>query len=142
MCGVAPRHAAASAAASGHESPGSLRAIYAVNTLHVARDLGATLAEAYRALAPGGRLVVGECIRPFPGQTVYAEFVFNLMETFRAPRLHPDWRPNGGFLTPEQWTTALRAAGFVEVRLLPDIPRMRDRFPMFYAAAIGAARRA
>jgi SAM-dependent methyltransferase len=122
--------------------PGSLRAIYAVNTLHVARDLGATLAEAYRALAPGGRLVVGECIRPFPGQTVYAEFVFNLMETFRAPRLHPDWRPNGGFLTPEQWTTALRAAGFVEVRLLPDILRMRDRFPMFYAAAIGAARRA
>jgi len=36
----------------------SLRAIYAVNTLHVARDLGVTLAEAYGALAPGGRLVV------------------------------------------------------------------------------------
>ena len=120
--------------------PGSLRAIFAVNTLHVARDLGVTLAQAYGALAPGGRLVVGECIRPFPGQTVYAEFVFNLMETFRAPRLHPEWRPNGGFLTPEQWTRALHAAGFADVRLMPDLLRMRDGFPMFYVAAIGAAR--
>jgi SAM-dependent methyltransferase len=121
-------------------SPGSMRAIYAVNTVHVARDLGATLAEAYRTLTPGGRLVLGECVRPFPGQTVYAEFIFNLMETFRAPHLHPIWRPNGGFLTPEQWILALEAAGFVDVRLLPDIQRIRDGFPLFYAAAVGAAR--
>ena len=119
---------------------GSVAAIFAVNTLHVARDLGVTLAEIRRALAPGGRLVAGECIRPFPGQTIYAEFVFNLMEAFRNPRLHPDWRPNGGFLTPEQWTSAFEAAGFVDVRFLPDIQRMRDRVPMFYAAAIGATR--
>jgi SAM-dependent methyltransferase len=115
-------------------------AIYAVNTLHVAHDLGATLAEIRRTLTPGGRLVVGECIRPYPGRTVYAEFVFNLMEAFRAPRLDPELRPNGGFLAPEQWTRALEAAGFVDVRLLPDILRMRDHFSTFYAAAIGATR--
>jgi SAM-dependent methyltransferase len=118
----------------------SASAIYAVNTLHVAHDLAATLAEILRTLAPGGRLVVGECIRPFPRQTVYAEFVFNLMEAFRAPRLDSAWRPNGGFLTPEQWTMALEASGFVDVCFLPDILRMRDRFPMFYAGAIGATR--
>jgi SAM-dependent methyltransferase len=118
---------------------GSVAATYAVNTLHVAHDLRATLTEILRALAPGGRLVVGECIRPYPGQTVYAEFVFNLMEAFRAPRLDT-WRPNGGFLTPEQWVMALEAAGFVDVRLLPDVRRIRDRFPMFYVAALGATR--
>jgi SAM-dependent methyltransferase len=119
---------------------GSMSAIFAVNTLHVARDLGATLTEILRALRPGGCLVLGECIRPFPGQTVYAEFVFNLMESFRAPRLHPVWRPNGGFLTPEQWAMALEAAGFGDVRVVPDIRRLRDRFPTFYVASLVAAR--
>jgi hypothetical protein len=66
--------------------------------------------------------------------------VFNLMGTFRAPRLHPDYRPNGGFLMTEQWTHALEVAGFHDVRVLPDIGRIRDVLPTFYAAAIGARR--
>jgi SAM-dependent methyltransferase len=119
---------------------GSLSVIYAVNTLHVAHDLDFTLGEAFRALEPGGRLVVSECVRPQPGQAIYVEFIFNLMKTFQAPLLHPTYRPNGGFLTPEQWTAAMAAAGFVDVRLLPDIVRIRDRFPDFYVAAIGATR--
>ena len=61
-----------------------------------------------------------------------------LLETFRAPRLHPEYRPNGGFLTAEQWTAALHAAGFVDVRVLPDITRIREVIPDFYVAAIGA----
>jgi SAM-dependent methyltransferase len=119
---------------------GSLAAVYAVNTLHVAHDLGFTLDEIFRALEPGGRLIVSECVRPDAGQAIYVEFIFNLMETFRAPLLHPAYRPNGGFLTPEQWTGAITAAGFADVRLLPDIARLRDRFPNFYVAAIGATR--
>ena len=75
-----------------------------------------------------------------PAETLYPEFIFNLLQTFRSPRLHPAYRPNGGFLTPEQWTSALEAAGFRSVRLLPDIIRIRDEFPGFYAAAIGATR--
>lgn len=118
----------------------SASAVFAVNTLHVAHDLGATLAEIFATLAPGGCLVASECIRPFPEQPVYAEFVFNLMEAFRAPRLDPAWRPNGGFLTPEQWARGLRAAGFVDVRFLPDVPRIRDRFPSFHVAAVRATR--
>ena len=106
----------------------------------VAADLAFTLGEVRRALEPGGQLIVSECVRPFPGQTLYPEFVFNLMRTFRAPRLHPRFRPNGGFLMTEQWTSALEAAGFRNVRLLPDIGRIREVFPTFYAGASGAAR--
>jgi SAM-dependent methyltransferase len=120
--------------------PGTWSVTYAVNTLHVARDLAFTLREVYHALAPGGRLVISECIRPTPGTPIYVEFVFHLMETFRAPVLHPVWRPNGGFLTPEQWRGAMEAAGFEDIGFLPDLPALRDRFPTFYVAAVGARR--
>lgn len=109
-------------------APGSVSAVYAVNTLHVAQDLGVTLGEVRRALTPGGQIVVSECVRPFEGQTLYPEFVFNLMETFRAR----------GLFTPDQWAQAFRAAGFVDVRVLPDVARIREVFPTFYVAALGA----
>jgi len=122
-------------------APGSVSLIYAVNTLHVARDLDFTLREILRALTPGGRLVVSECIRTAPAQAIYIEFIFNLMETFRSPVLHPTYRPNGGFLAPEEWQGAMEAAGFVDVRMLPDIPSLRTRFPHFQVGAVGATRR-
>jgi SAM-dependent methyltransferase len=121
-------------------APSSVSIVYAVNTLHVAHDLMLTLAEIREALEPGGQLIVSECVRPRAEDTLYPEFVFNLLETFRAPRLDPVYRPNGGFLTPEQWTAALDAAGFRDVRVLPDIARIREHFPGFYVAAIGATR--
>ena len=120
--------------------PGSVSLVYAVNTLHVARDLDFTLREIFGALAPGGRLVVSECIRTAPAQAIYIEFIFNLMETFRSPVLHPTYRPNGGFLAPEEWRGAMEAAGFVDVRMLPDIPSLRARFPHFQVGAVVATR--
>ncbi len=121
-------------------APGSIAVVYAVNTLHVAHDLGFTLGEVRRALEPGGRLVVCECVRPRPHRPIESEFVFNLTGTFRSPRLHPVHRPGGGFLTPEQWTGAMEAAGFADIRFLPDIVRIRDQAPKFIVAAIGATR--
>jgi SAM-dependent methyltransferase len=118
-------------------APGSFSLVHAVNTLHVAHDLAFTLGEVRRSLEPGGVMIASECVRPRPGQTLYTEFVFNLAETFRTPRLHPEYRPNGGFLTPEQWTAAGRAAGFTDVRLLPDVASLRDEFPTLYVAAVG-----
>ena len=73
-------------------------------------------------------------------RSIYVEFIFILMETFRSPVLNPTYRPNGGFLTPEQWRGAMEAAGFVDVALLPDIVAVRSRFPDFIVAAIGATR--
>jgi SAM-dependent methyltransferase len=121
-------------------APGSVSLVYAVNTLHVARDLDFTLGEIRHALAPGGALVVSECVRLVPEQTIYAEFVFNLLESFRSPVLHPVRRPNGGFLAPEHWRAAMEAAGLDDVRLVPDVDTLRDRFPQFNVAAIGATR--
>jgi SAM-dependent methyltransferase len=118
----------------------SVSLVYAVNTLHVAHDLDVTLRDVFGALAPGGLLVASECVRPRAGQPIDAEFVFNLTETFRSPRLHPAHRPSGGFLTPEQWRAALEAAGFVEVRVWPEIESLREQVPDFTVAAIGARR--
>lgn len=118
--------------------PGSQSLVYAVNVLHVARDLGATLAHARAALAPGGALVFAECVRPFDGRPLHAELVFNLLDRFRAPVLHPEWRPNGGFLTPGQWQAALEAHGFREVEVLPRIAAIRDAYPSFVVAAFTA----
>jgi SAM-dependent methyltransferase len=120
--------------------PESLSLVYAVNTLHVARDLDFTLREILGALTPGGRLVIAECVRHSAAQTVAVEFIFNLMQTFRSPILHPIHRPNGGFLTPGQWRAALEAAGFIDVEVVPDLAREAVRFPAFCVAAIRATR--
>jgi SAM-dependent methyltransferase len=106
--------------------PESLTVVYAVNTLHVAHDLAFTLGEIRTSLQPGGRLVISECVRPQPHETVHAEFIFNLMETFR------------GFLTPEQWQVAVERAGFGDVQFLPDIRKILAEVPEFVVAALGA----
>lgn len=124
--------------ASAGVVPGAYALVHGVNTLHVAADLAFTLSEIREALAPGGAVVISECVRPFPNQPVYVEFVFNLLHAFREPVLVPGWRPNGGFLTPEQWTGALEANGFRDVRIVPDISAIRNVYPSFVVAAVVA----
>ncbi len=114
--------------------------IYGVNVLHVAKDLGKTLAELRASLRDRGLLVITECIRPFANAPLHLELVFNLLASFRDARLVPDWRPNGGFLTPEQWTAALEANGFDDVRVYPDIAAIRDAYPSCVIGAISARR--
>jgi SAM-dependent methyltransferase len=114
--------------------------VYAVNVLHVAHDLAATLKEIRSSLLPGGALVISECVRAFAGVPLPVELVFNLLKSFREPQLEPAWRPNGGFLTPEQWTLALQANGFGDVEIFPDIAAVRDDYPSFAVAAIIARR--
>lgn len=119
-------------------APGSVALVYGANVVHVAHDLAATLGEIRAALAKGGALVLAECVRPFPGRPIYVEFVFNLLGTFRDVVLVPEWRSNGGFLTPEQWTAALAANGFTEIRVFPDIATIRQDIPQCVVAAISA----
>lgn len=121
---------------------GSCGLIWAVNTVHVASDLGASLGWIRDALRPGGVVVLGECLRPFPDEPVDPELIFNLLEAFRSPRLDPRWRPRGGFLTPEEWRAACLAAGFHTVELLPDVVRVRELYPTFVVGAVVAQREA
>jgi len=54
--------------------------------------------------------------------------------------LHPVYRPMGGFLTAVEWRAAIEAAGFADVRFVPDIVRVQERVPDYFAAVIGATR--
>ena len=127
-------------AQAGTDAPFDL--VWGVNVLHLARDLDATLTHARTALGPGGVLVIGEGIRPMVGRPVAAEFPFQLLESFSAVRLHPQTRPEPGFLTAEHWLAAFERAGFADVRLRPDVRRLRAIHPTFYAAAVCGRRTA
>ena len=122
--------------------PGSADLVYAVNTIHVAKDLGAALARVRETLKPGGVAVFSECVRPFPGQPIYVEFVFNFLENFTAVATDPHTRPTHGFLTPESWRRALAAAGFEAPEILPDVETLARHYDAFFVAAVSARRRA
>jgi SAM-dependent methyltransferase len=117
---------------------GSLDAIVGINVLHVAHDLDATLRDLRRHLNPGGRLVIGECVKPELTRPLYLEFFFTFIRSFTEVQLDPEWRPMHGFLTPEAWDKALRHAGFTEVDFTPPPRPLMDRHPTFNAASITA----
>jgi SAM-dependent methyltransferase len=119
-------------------APGAYALAYGVNVVHVARDLGATLGEIRTALAPGAAVVIAECVRPFAGQPIYVEFVFNFLENFTGVATDPETRPNHGFLTPENWRRAFRAAGFESPEILPDVESLAKHYDAFFVAAVSA----
>jgi SAM-dependent methyltransferase len=120
-------------------APGSFDAVYSVNCFHVAPDLASVLAEAREALAPGGWLVVSECVRPLANdQPIYVELVFDLLESFTKVTLDPAARPTHGFLTPAAWRESLRRAGFSDVRFLPDAEEIARSYPSFFVSAVAA----
>ena len=110
--------------------------VVGVNVFHLARDLVATLREAFEALEPGGWLVAGEAIRPHPHACVGAEFPFQILQSYHAVETDPELRPTPGFLTAEGWTEALRRAGFTEIALVPDAARLRDLWEGAITAAV------
>jgi SAM-dependent methyltransferase len=112
--------------------------VYAVNTIHVAKNLGETLARIRETLKPGGAAVFSECVRPYEGQPIYVEFVFNFLENFTGVSTDPATRPNHGFLTPESWRRALRAAGFEKPEILPDVESLAKHYDAFFVAAVTA----
>ena len=110
--------------------------VYAINVLHVARDLLATLAELRRVLAPGGLLVAGEALRPATGAAVPIELVFRLLDGYRDVVLDPTLRPEPGFLTPEQWRGLLEQAGFAGVEVVPDHAAIHRIYPRFSTGVV------
>jgi SAM-dependent methyltransferase len=118
--------------------PGSADVVYAVNTIHIAKDLAATLARVRDTLAPGGMAVFSECVRPFEQQPIYVEFVFNFLQNFTGVATDPLTRPNHGFLTPESWRRSLAAAGFENPEILPDVESLARHYEAFFVAAVSA----
>ena len=110
--------------------------VVGVNVFHLARDLVATLREAFEALEPGGWLVAGEAIRGHPHACVGAELPFQILQSYHAVETDPELRPTPGFLTAEGWTEALRRAGFSEIELVPDAARLRDLWEGAITAAV------
>ena len=110
--------------------------VVGVNVFHLARDLVATLREAFEALEPGGWLVVGEAIRPHPHACVGAELPFQILQSYHAVETDPELRPTPGFLTAEGWKAALGRAGFTEIALVPDTARLRDLWQGAMTAAV------
>jgi len=118
-------------------APQSFDAVWAVNTLHVAKDLEKSLGYIFDILRPGGVVVIGECVRPFPAQILYTEFVFNFLANFCRVATGPN-RATHGFLTPEEWERNFVAAGFTGIKSIPDIARLRESYPKFFTAALVA----
>lgn len=120
--------------------PGIADVVYAVNTVHIAKDLGATLRRIRETLKPGGTAVFSECVRPFDRQPIYVEFVFNFLENFTGVATDAATRPNHGFLTPQNWRDAFAAAGFEAPAILPDVEELARHYDAFFVAAVSARR--
>ena len=120
--------------------PGMADLVYAVNTVHIAKDLDATLGRIRETLRPGGTAVFSECVRPRDGQPIYVEFVFNFLENFTGVATDPATRPNHGFLTPANWRNAFRKAGFEAPEILPDVESLARHYDAFFVAAVSARR--
>jgi SAM-dependent methyltransferase len=128
-------------AAQGFE-PGSYDLVFGVNVLHVAQRLDWTLRELGALLAPRGWLVGGECLRPYDGQSVPADLVFQLLTSFTGVATDPQTRPRHGFLEAASWRRAFDAAGFGRVEIVPDLERIREIYPRFFTGVICARRTA
>ncbi len=119
---------------------GGFHLVFAVNVLHIARDLRASLEWLRSLLVPGGWLIGGECQRLFPQQTIPIELIFEQLSSFTQVKLDREVRSAHGFLTPEQWRGALAATGFTALAEVPDLKRIRDHYPRFFSGALCARR--
>lgn len=90
----------------------SLDLVYGVNSLHVAKDLVASLRNIYVALKPGGMVIIAECCRPAAEHLFFQEVIFNLLDNYVNVDLDKDLRPVPGFLDYKHWKKNLEAAGF------------------------------
>jgi len=118
---------------------GQFNLAFGVNTLHLAHDLLAALANLRWLLRPGGALVVGELLRPRPDAAVHLELPFTLLEAYGDAPPIAGIRPRPGFMSARGWVRALEVAGFSEITVLPaQIERCAEIYPGFYSGAITA----
>ena len=117
-------------------APEEFHLVYAVNVMHISRNLLFSLNEARSALAVDGWLVIGECMRPYDHQPMYPELMFQILDSFTDVKTDPEIRPNPGFLTAEQWRRAFSRAGFPRIEIAPDTERIREIYRHFFTGAV------
>ncbi|HME89525.1 MAG TPA: class I SAM-dependent methyltransferase [Chthoniobacterales bacterium] len=117
-------------------APAEFDLVYAVNVLHISKDLLFSLDQARSSLASDGWVIIGECLRPYPNQPIYPELMFQILESFTDVHTDPEIRPNPGFLTADQWRRALARAGFDRVDVAPDVESIREFYSHFFTGAI------
>ena len=115
---------------------GEFDLVYAVNVMHISKNLLFSLNQARSALAIDGWLVIGECLRPYGNQPIYPELMFQILDSFTNVETDPEIRPNPGFLTAEQWRRAFLRAGYGHTEIAPDVERIRQIYPHFFTGAI------
>ena len=93
--------------------------VTAVNVLHVAEDLPATLREIHRTLRTPGYLVCAEGSPPRPGSRWRLDLVFGFLPGWWDVATNSQLRPSPGFLFPSQWRQLLHACGFDVVEAMP-----------------------
>ena len=95
-------------------APGAYDVVVAANVLHATADLDVTLAHVRSLLAPGGVLVAYEGT----AHPSWFDVTTGLVEGWQ--RFADGWRSDVPLIRPEVWAAALAAAGFDEVRAVPD----------------------
>jgi len=115
---------------------GQFDLVYGVNVMHISKNLLFSLNEARAALTSDGWLVIGECLRPYDNQPIYPELMFQILDSFTNIQTDPEFRPNPGFLTAEQWCRAFLRAGLRHAKVVPDIYSIREIYPHFFTGAI------
>ena len=110
--------------------------VYAVNVMHISKNLLFSLNQARSALAIGGWLVLGECLRPYENQPIYPELMFQILDSFTSVETNPEFRPNPGFLTAEQWRRAFLRASLEHPKVAPNVEAIREIYPHFFTGVI------
>jgi len=120
-------------------APGAWDLVWGVNAFHLARSQRTVLEAAWKALRPGGLLVLGEGLRREPGVPEAAEFPFQLLESYHAVTMGDD-RPHPGFPHPPVLARALASVGFTSIEVVPDPDLVRPHYAGFLGGAICARR--
>jgi SAM-dependent methyltransferase len=92
--------------------------VYAVNALHVAKNLVGSLKNIYRVLKPGGLIVFCEYCRPNIDYLLLQEFIFCLLDNYVEVDLDSNLRPVPGFLDYAHWQRNLEVAGFKNIEAI------------------------
>jgi SAM-dependent methyltransferase len=95
--------------------PASFDLVFALDALHVVRDVPQALREIRGALAPGGTLVAVEHVRPAPRVPVLIELPIVMLKDYWSSSSSAFQEGRYGFRTRDEWLSLAGAAGFAAV---------------------------